>query len=78
MASGTSSGWVAHQAMMLLSFISSSAIALISTSSASTTSGSLMNLQHRTNCVPAVVGQTIVLCGLSSPPTQRRWQTTRL
>src|ERR1700733_10665559 len=49
MANGTSSGCVAHQAMMLFSFISSSAIALISTSSASTTSGSLMNLQHRTN-----------------------------
>src|SRR5579863_1810894 len=49
MARGTSSGCVAHQTMMLFSFISSSAIALISTSSASTTSGSLMNLQHRTN-----------------------------
>jgi hypothetical protein len=40
--------------MMLFSFISSSAIALISTSSASTTSGSLMNLQHRTEQVTAI------------------------
>jgi hypothetical protein len=46
-ASGISSGWVAHQTMMLFNFISSSAMALISTSSASTMSGSLMNLQHR-------------------------------
>ncbi len=73
-ANGTSSGYVAHHAIIRSNLSESSEMALISTSSASTICGSLMQFQNRIDSIPgdATNASSSKFLGPQRAPRQHR------